>query len=80
MASPSADRDSARRERDAWRREAIAMMARLCNAADSAETERDEARDETGRLREALVRRHKHGYGIVDLRCDACAALEPRRG
>ena len=44
MSELSADRVSAQRERQAWMAEAIVMMSRLCEEAEAAETERDEAR------------------------------------
>ena len=51
MGDVSADRVSAQRERQAWMAEAIVMMSRLCEEADTAEAQRDEAQAEAARLR-----------------------------
>ena len=55
MSDVSADRVSAQRERQAWMAEAIVMMSRLCEEADTAEVQRDEAQAEAARLRERIV-------------------------
>ena len=79
MSEPSADRVSAQRERQAWMAEAIVMMSRLCEEAEAAETERDEAQKRIGELKERLAMRSITAHFL--LKADACdwhvCELEP---